>query len=77
MTKETTPRVIPANVFVAESLEEEANRLPPSQSAKAKTLRDAAAVYRSLSTTKKVRVWEEEDVNQAAARIIREATERD
>jgi hypothetical protein len=75
MTKEMTPRVIPANHFVAESLEEEADRLPPSESAKAKYLRDTAATFRTLRTTKMVRVWEEkEDVNQAAARITREAT---
>jgi len=76
MTKKPTPRVIPANHFVADSLEEEANRLPPSEKAKADTLREGAKLYRTLRTSKLVRVWEEkEDVNQAAARIVRETTE--
>jgi hypothetical protein len=43
-----TARVIPANDFVAESLEEEATRLPPSESAKARILRQAANLYRTL-----------------------------
>jgi hypothetical protein len=78
MANKTTARVIPANDFVAESLEEEATRLPPSESAKARILRQAANLYRTLPSKKMVRVWEEkEDANQAAARTIREATERD
>lgn len=77
MAKERNPRVIPANEFVAESLEEEANRLPASRATQAKALRDYAATLRSTPSTKMVRVWEEkEDVNQAAARITKEATER-
>ncbi len=76
MANKTTPRVIPANHFVAESLEEEASRLPPSEKAKANILREAANLYRSLRTSKLVRVWEEkEDLSQAAVRTVREATE--
>ena len=76
MKKKTTPRVIPADHFVAESLEEEADRLPPSEKAKADILRSAAALYRARPNSKMVRVWEEkEDVNQAAARMVRETTD--
>jgi hypothetical protein len=71
----TTARILPANIFIADSLEEAADRLPPSERAKADTLREAAKMYRALSTSKLVRIWEEkEDVNQAAARIVRETT---
>jgi hypothetical protein len=59
MTNKTTARVVPANHFVAESLEEEAARLPSSEKAKADTLRSAAAMYRALPSSKMVRVWEE------------------
>jgi hypothetical protein len=77
MAKKTTPRVIPANHFIADSLEEEANRLPPSAKANADAYREAARLYRALRTSKLVRVWEEkEDVNQAAARIVKETTDR-
>lgn len=76
MSKKTTPRVIPANHFVAESLEEEADRLPPSKKVEADALREAARQFRSRPTTKLIRVWEEsEDANQAAFRVVREATE--
>ena len=75
MTK-SAARVIPANHFVADSLEEEANRLPPSEKAKADTLREAAMLYRTLRSSKLVRVWEgKEDLSQAAVRTVREATE--
>lgn len=76
MPNKTTARVMPANHFVADSLEQEADGLPPSEAAKAATLREAARLYRALRTSKLVRVWEEkEDANQAAARVVREATE--
>ena len=55
MAKQTTPRVLPANHFLAESLEEEASRLPPSEKAKADILREAANLYRSLRTSRLVR----------------------
>jgi hypothetical protein len=68
-------RTIPANDFIAESLEEEANRLPPSREEQAKMLRKSAEIYRSLPSRNSVRIWvEAEDFSQAAARIVREAT---
>ena len=59
--------------FVAESLEEYADLLPPSEAATAATLRGAATIYRTLPTKRLVHL-QEEDVDQAAARIVREAT---
>ena len=64
--------------FVAESLEGLADSLPPGETTKAKILRDAAAVYRQLPVRRLIHIQEEkEDANQAAARIVREATEKD
>ena len=72
-----TTRIVRDTTFVAESLEELADSLPPGETTKAKILRDAAAVYRQLPMRRLVQVEEEkEDVNQTAARIVREATER-
>ncbi len=57
-------RTIPANDFVAESLEEEAGRLPPSQAEQAKILRKTAEIYRNLPSKNLVRIWvEADDVN--------------
>jgi hypothetical protein len=39
----TTARIIPASIFIADSLEEAANRLPPGERAKADTLCEAAS----------------------------------
>jgi isocitrate/isopropylmalate dehydrogenase len=76
MAEKTTARVVPANEFIAESLEEEATKLPPSEAAKARILRQSANLYRTLPSKNLVQVWEEkEDVNQTDARIVREATE--
>jgi hypothetical protein len=78
MAKKVSPRVISANEFLAESLEAEAEKLPPSKADNATILRETAALYRTRKDSRLVRVWEEkEDVNRAAARIVREATERD
>jgi hypothetical protein len=77
MAKKTTARVISANEFLAESLEAEAKNLPPSKSAQAIILRETAALYRTRKDSRLVRIWEEEeDVNQAAALVLREATEK-
>jgi hypothetical protein len=70
-------RLIPAHVFVAKSLEDQADLLPPGSTEEAMILRKAAALYRGFPDKGMVYVHEEkEDVNQAAARIVREATER-
>jgi hypothetical protein len=75
MAKST--RLIPDNVFVAESLEARADSLPDGSESEAVILRQAAAIYRGFTKCRMVYVQDEkEDVNQAAARIVREATER-
>jgi hypothetical protein len=62
-----TARILAYNHFIADSLEEAADRLPPSEKAKADMLREAAKMYRTQRTSKLVRIWEEkEDVNQCA-----------
>jgi hypothetical protein len=76
MVNKTTPCEISASQFVAESLELEADKLPPGEPAT--ILRNAAIIYRTIPTTQVVRVIDKrEDFNQAAARIVKEATERD
>ena len=68
--------MVPDNVFIAESVEEYADSLPPGEVGKPKIIRDTAARYRQFPTKRLVYVQEEkEDITQAAARIIREATE--
>lgn len=47
-----------ADDFVAESLEEMASKLPPSEKAQAEYLLGAAKRYRESGRTKMVRVWE-------------------
>ena len=46
----TSTRMVGYNEFVAESLEEYADSLPPGETGKARTLRDAASLYRQLPT---------------------------
>ncbi|MGA8089156.1 MAG: hypothetical protein WCA10_17915 [Terracidiphilus sp.] len=72
-----TTRIVRDTTFVAEVLEELADSLPPGEEAKARILREAAAIYGQLPMRRLVHVQEEkEDVNQAAARVVREATEK-
>lgn len=54
------PRLVRVVDFVAESLEEEAAKMPQSYKAQADILRKAAAEYRKINNSKMVRVWEEE-----------------
>lgn len=76
MAKST--RMITVNELVAESLERYASGLPPGEAEQAAILRRTASAYRQLPFQGLVHVQEEkEDVNQAAARIVRKATERD
>ena len=64
-------------IFVAESLDAEADKLPPGETELAEIFRKAAKAFRSISSRNSVRIaGETEDVNQAAAWTIREATER-
>lgn len=53
------PRLMRAVDFVADSLETEAAKMPPSAQGQADALRKAAKVYRESSSTKMVRVWED------------------
>jgi hypothetical protein len=53
------PREITAGEFVAESLEGEAAKMPPSMKTQADILRDAAKIFREQGGKKKIRVWEE------------------
>jgi hypothetical protein len=75
--KKKSPRLMPLNHFIAETLEEEADKIPSSHAAMADNLREAASHYRAQPSGRLVRVHEvTEDASQAAARIVREATER-
>jgi hypothetical protein len=53
------PRLISVGDFVAESLETEANKLPPSKKEQAEIWRTAAKSQRELGSKKMIRVWEE------------------
>jgi hypothetical protein len=59
MEKHAEPRVVRVDDFVAESLEEEANRMPPSYKAQADLLRQQAKNFRESGRTNMVRIWEE------------------
>lgn len=67
-----TVRAVSDTEFVAEALEDLAHHVSNEQ---AEILKNAAAIYRQSPPRRFVRVHEEkEDVNQAAARVVREAT---
>lgn len=52
-------RLVKVADFVAESLEAEADRTPPSYKEQADSLRKSAAFMRQHGSKKRVRVWEE------------------
>jgi hypothetical protein len=58
--------MVPDNEFVADSLEEAANSLPPGAAELAKKLTDAAILYRQFPTRRLVHVCNEksEDVTR-------------
>lgn len=56
---EMTPRLVKVSDFVAEALEAEANRMPPSYKEQADNLRKSAETMRRLGSQKLVRVWED------------------
>ena len=58
MAQEVKPRIVRADDFVAEQLEEIAGRLPPSEKAQAEYLRGAAKRFRDSERTGMVRIWE-------------------
>lgn len=56
---EMTPRLVRVCDFVAEALEAEADRMPPSYKEQADSLRKSAETMRRLGSQKLVRLWEE------------------
>jgi ribosomal protein L18E len=52
---------------VAETLEAEADMMPPSEISQADIWRDVAKDLRASKSTKMVRVWEETETKSAAA----------
>jgi len=63
------PRDITAGEFTAESLEQEAAKMPASKKAEADTLRNAAKIYRELGSKRRIRVWEEEELKDCGGFI--------
>jgi len=57
----TQPRRVTVGELVAEELDAEANRMPPSYKDLAHTLRRSAAFMRREGSKKLVRVWEDPD----------------
>jgi hypothetical protein len=57
---EKRARLVRVVDFVAETLEEEASRIPPSFKSHADSLRNMAAIFRKMNNPKLVRVWEVE-----------------
>jgi hypothetical protein len=56
---EMKPRLVRVVDFVAESLEQEAAKMPPSYKDRADALRAAAKMYRELDNPRMIRVWED------------------
>lgn len=63
----TKKRIISANQFLAESLDEEASKLPPSKAEVATILRDVASLYRSRPGSKMFRLVEVDEADQGDA----------
>ena len=57
---EKKARLVRVVDFVAETLEEEARRIPPSYKSRADSLRNMAAIFRKMNNPRIVRVWEVE-----------------
>jgi hypothetical protein len=53
------PRLVRADDFIAEKLEKEASKLPPSEKDKAAGIRAMAEHFRKSSSTAMLRIWEE------------------
>jgi hypothetical protein len=58
MQQETNPRLVRVDDFVAETLEAEADKMPPWTKFQADIWRDVAKDLRASVNTKMVRVWE-------------------
>ena len=67
MQVERKPRLVRVDDFVAETLESEANMMPPWTKFKAGIWRDVAKDLRTSASTKMVRVWEEPEPKSVTA----------
>ena len=57
-------RMIPDNEFIADSLEETANSLPPEATEVAKKLTDSATIYRQFPAKWLIKVYNEKKADQ-------------
>ena len=67
MQQERKPRLVRVDDFVAETLESEADMMPPWTKFQAGIWRDVAKDLRASASTKMVRVWEEPEPKSVAA----------
>ena len=67
MAQEIKPRLVRVDDFVAETLESEADMMPPLTKFQAGIWRDVAKDLRASESTKMVRVWEEPETKSVAA----------
>ena len=59
MTPKRIPRLLRADDFVAESLEVMADKMPPSEKAKADLMRESAKRFRESGRPGMIRLWED------------------
>ena len=69
MAQEIKPRLVRIDDFVAETLESEADMMPPWTKFQAGIWRDVAKDLRASENTKMVRVWEEPETKSVAASV--------
>jgi hypothetical protein len=67
MQQEMKPRSVRVDDFVAETLEAQADKMPPWTKSQAKIWRDVAKDLRESENTKIVWVWEEPEPKAASA----------
>jgi hypothetical protein len=67
MQQERNPRLVRVDDFVAETLEAEADKMPPWTKFQADIWRDVAKDLRASENTKMVRVWEGTELKSDAA----------
>jgi hypothetical protein len=67
MAQEIKPRLVRVDDFVAETLESEADMMPPWTKFQAGIWRDVAKDLRASESTKMVQVWEEPEPKSIAA----------
>ena len=67
MAQEIKPRLVRVDDFVAETLESEADMMPPWTKFQAGIWRDVAKDLRASASAKMVRVWEEPEPKSVAA----------